>query len=174
MVDIVLPGLLGDKWIESIALIQILCLVMPLRFITTLFAPVISALGRPDIHAGNMIIAIFLMPMAFLIGSNWGVSGLCWAWVVAFPIFFLISASRILKILKLPLKVFFKEFYLPAGASACMVISLFLMKHTVIMKFPAFLSTIILCCAGAGIYSTVVLAIDRGTVSEMKLIFLAK
>ena len=172
--DVVLPGLLGDKWVESIVFFQILCLIMPLRFISTFFAPVVSAVGRPDIYAGNMIIAILIMPMAFIVGSNWGILGLCLAWVVAFPIFFLISAARILKILKLPLRVFLKEFYLPAGASACMVISLFLIKHTRIMGFPVLLSTIILCCTGAIVYSTVVLAMDRGAVSEMKLLFSAK
>ncbi|MBC2714599.1 MAG: lipopolysaccharide biosynthesis protein [Desulfobacteraceae bacterium] len=174
VVDVVLPALLGDKWIESIVFIQILCLVMPLRFISTFFTPVVSAVGRPDIHAGNMIIAIIIMPVAFLVGSRWGPLGLCLAWIVAFPIFFLISAGRVLKVLQLPLRVFLKEFYLPAGASVGMAISIFWMKNTGIMELPPLLSIIILCCSGVAVYSTAVLAIDREVVSEMKLLFSAK
>jgi len=174
IVDMVLPALLGEKWIESIVFIQILCLVMPLRFVGTFFAPIVSGMGRPDVHAGNMVIAIIIMPVAFLIGCRWGLIGLCFAWVVAFPVFFLISAGRVLKLLKLPLRVFLKEFYLPVGASISMAISLFLLKRTGIMELPVVLSIIILCCSGAVVYSAVVLAIDRGVVSEMKLLFSTK
>ena len=174
VVDVVLPVLLGDKWIESIVFIQILCLVMPLRFLSTLFAPVVSAIGRPDVHTGNMIIAIIIMPVGFFVGCRWGLIGLCLAWVVAFPIFFLISVGRILKVLRLPLRIFLKEFYLPAGASVCMTISLFLLKCTGIMELPPVLLIVILCCFGALVYSTAVMAIDRGVVSEMKLLFSSK
>lgn len=174
IVDVVLPPLLGDKWIESIVFIQILCLIMPLRFVSTFFAPLVSGIGRPDVHAGNMVIAIIIMPVAFLIGCRWGLIGLCLAWVVAFPIFFLISAGRVLKLLKLPLRVFLKGFYIPAGAAVCMAISLFLLKRSWIMELPLMLSIIILCCSGIIVYLTIVLAIDREAVSDMKSLFSAK
>jgi teichuronic acid exporter len=65
--------LLGPKWEPAILPLQILPMIMPLRMISNSFLPsAVDAIGRPDITMKNLIGASIIMPVAFLIGCQWG------------------------------------------------------------------------------------------------------
>jgi teichuronic acid exporter len=57
-----------------------------------MFAPFMntaaSGMGRADVSAKQVLIAALVMPIAFLIGSQWGLVGLALSWVIAFPVVF--------------------------------------------------------------------------------------
>ncbi|GAB5489696.1 MAG: lipopolysaccharide biosynthesis protein [Parasphingorhabdus sp.] len=78
--------LFGQKWLEMSPLVAILALAMPVMTLQILFTPANNALGRPQVTARTNLFGAVLMPITFLIGIQYGVYGLAWGWVIAFPI----------------------------------------------------------------------------------------
>ncbi len=86
--------LFGQKWLEMSPLVAILALAMPVMTLQILFTPANNALGRPQITAQTNMFGAVLMPITFLIGIQYGVFGLAWGWVIAFPILTIFTFLR--------------------------------------------------------------------------------
>jgi O-antigen/teichoic acid export membrane protein len=93
--------LLGVNWSSAAMPLQLLSLIMPLRMISNFLPSALDGIGRPDISLRNLAIALLIMPTAFLVGINWGLLGLCLAWLLAFPVVFISNISRSLPALNL-------------------------------------------------------------------------
>lgn len=91
--------LLGEKWRDIVPLILPLALAMPFWTLFTLLQPATDALGRPGIASRNAIVGAIMMPIAFLIGARWGIEGIAWAWLVAYPTLLLFAAARSLPVI---------------------------------------------------------------------------
>ncbi len=111
---------LGAKWELAILPLQILPLVMPFRMISNFLPAAVDAVGRPDISVKNLVTASVIMPLSFVVGSQYGVAGLSMSWVVAFPLVFLANLHRSLPALALRMKPFLGTLAKPAFAGAAM------------------------------------------------------
>ncbi|MGB5724960.1 MAG: oligosaccharide flippase family protein, partial [Parasphingorhabdus sp.] len=78
--------LFGAKWTGMSPFVAILALSMPVMTLQILFAPANNALGRPQVTARTNMFGAILMPITFLIAIQYGVYGLAWGWVIAFPL----------------------------------------------------------------------------------------
>jgi len=87
----VVPLVLGRKWEGAIGPLQVLSIYAAFRSIVALIPKVLTALGNPRSVMWNSVAMLFVLGPAFYIGSHWGITGIAWAWVVAYPwvIFFL-------------------------------------------------------------------------------------
>tara|TARA_R110000787_G_scaffold117206_1_gene227756 strand:+ start:168 stop:1679 length:1512 start_codon:yes stop_codon:yes gene_type:complete len=86
--------LFGPKWNEMSPFVAILALAMPVMTLQILFTPANNALGRPQVTARTNMFGAVLMPVTFLIAIQYGVYGLAWGWVIAFPILTLFTFSQ--------------------------------------------------------------------------------
>ena len=86
--------LFGTKWIEMSPFVAILALAMPVMTLQILFTPANNALGRPQVTARTNMFGAILMPLTFLIGIQYGVYGLAWGWVIAFPLLTIFTYSQ--------------------------------------------------------------------------------
>jgi O-antigen/teichoic acid export membrane protein len=77
---------LGPKWDAMAPLVAIIALGMPMFTLYSLFPPAVSAIGHTGIMMRSALVGAVVMPLAFLVGIQWGAVGLAWAWVVAFPL----------------------------------------------------------------------------------------
>jgi PST family polysaccharide transporter len=77
---------LTDKYLLAIEPLRYLALYASVRAVTPLFAPVLIALHRTRIVVWNNLLALILLPAAFVIGSRWGTTGIAVAWIVAHPV----------------------------------------------------------------------------------------
>jgi O-antigen/teichoic acid export membrane protein len=84
---------LGDKWSEAVPLVRVLAMAMPFMTLFVLFAPAVSAVGRPGLATANAAVGAIVMPVAFLVGSWFGVFGIAAAWLVAYPLLTLFAAG---------------------------------------------------------------------------------
>src|SRR3546814_3372745 len=57
-----------------------------------LFAPVTNALGKPSISMFSAMSGAILFPASFLIGAQWGLVGMAWAWLVSAPLLLIVTA----------------------------------------------------------------------------------
>ncbi len=67
--------LLGPKWQAAAIPLQLLSLVMPLRMLMNAFQPFLWGVGRPDTSASTFLIGALTMPVAFVVGAQWGPVG---------------------------------------------------------------------------------------------------
>jgi PST family polysaccharide transporter len=77
---------LGPQWIDAILPLRLLSVYISMRTIQTIIPQVVIALGDTRFLMHNGILAIVVMPAAFLIGTRWGLAGVGWAWMIAYPI----------------------------------------------------------------------------------------
>ena len=85
---------LGEKWLETAAIIPILALAMPFLTLQILFAPATNALGKPGIALGNSIAGGLVLPVSFGVGISWGITGLSVAWMAGMALLTLVTAIR--------------------------------------------------------------------------------
>lgn len=166
--------LLGDKWIPTIVPIQILCFVMPLRFINNIFAPVVTGVGKPEIITVNMIWGVCIMGSAFIVGVRWGILGLCYAWLIAFPVLFSIMLKRVLCALEISFARVIPTVVLPLAATLAMAAGVFAFKHFFEDLFPTLLYLIISIALGVIIYCGVVLFIRPNIPREIRAMWAAR
>lgn len=88
----IVETLFGMKWIGMVPYIQLIALALIFMTVQILFAPVNSALGKPSVSTRAALCGAILFPAAFLIGAQWGLIGMAWAWLVAAPLLLLVTA----------------------------------------------------------------------------------
>ena len=78
--------LFGEKWLEMVPLVQLFAFAMPFMTLHVLLAPVVNALGHPRITVRCSAFGAAIMPLVFLIGVQFGVTGLAMGWVIGMPV----------------------------------------------------------------------------------------
>jgi teichuronic acid exporter len=162
---------LGLKWEGLILPFQLLCLILPMRTLSFLFAPALFAIGKPIINVVNMSITLSIMSLAFMIGVKFGILGLCTAWIIAYPIVFTITTRRSLKAIALPIKAFAGYIVFPFIASSLMLLSLVSFRVLSVMSFGPKISLMGYIITGAAIYFSFIAVFKVELLHEFKTLF---
>jgi O-antigen/teichoic acid export membrane protein len=159
--------ILGPKWLASTIPLQIISLVMPLRTINTFVPNAIQGLGRFDVALKNVVLSFAIFVLAFTVGVQWGLLGLCLAWLVAMPIASLITMRINMRILETPMKSFFLSMGRPAIAALLMYCTISLCRSTVLSSVsdPSKLALSII--VGFVAYVGLIRLIDRAGFDEL-------
>lgn len=160
--------ILSPKWESLISPFQLFCLIIPIRTLHYLFAPVLFAINKPMINVVNMAITFAIMTVAFLIGVNFSILGLCMVWVLIYPIVFTITSIRSLKAIAVPFKDFVSAIIFPFAASTLMLLTLSALRTYSVMGFSPVISLLIYMIIGATIYVCLVLVFKHDTVQELR------
>lgn len=158
--------LLGPKWQAAALPLQIVSLVMPLRMVMNLFQPLLWGVGRPDVSAGNFILAAAIMPLAFVIGAAWGPEGIALGWLVAFPVVFLVSAARTVPLVDMALVDFVSTLARPLAASVVMYAVVSAGRGYAFGQTGEFWHLVQLVVVGGVTYAAVLYMIHRDGVDE--------
>jgi len=157
----------GPKWSAVTELLQVLCLLIPLRMLGSLLITSVVATGSVSFEVRNTVIFIIVLPPAFLIGVHWGVTGLAWAWVAGIAICYAILMPRISVILGIRLRDMARAIYLNFAAGLAMCAVVFAVRSLVsVASLPARLA--VLVASGALAYLIVVSIIDRSIWHDCK------
>ncbi|MGE5623132.1 MAG: lipopolysaccharide biosynthesis protein [Bacillota bacterium] len=113
---------MGEHWQAAILPLQLVCLALPLRAISTLLTTAISAAGRADIDLRNTLTGAAVLPACFLIGIHFGVEGLASAWIVGIPFMVFFNVRRTAG----PLGFSGKDILALLGGPAVTTVSMFL------------------------------------------------
>jgi teichuronic acid exporter len=158
---------LGAKWEMAILPLQILPAIMPFRMVSNFLPSAVDAVGRPDISVKNLITASIVMPSAFLIGGQWGIQGLCIAWVIAFPLVFLANLTRSLPAINIRLAPFLASMAWPALASGSMYGVVLATGLLIPADTSGLVRILILVAAGGATYTGLALTTNRSGCIEM-------
>ncbi|MEN3749076.1 lipopolysaccharide biosynthesis protein [Sphingomonas sp. HF-S3] len=157
---------LGPHWVEAAPVVRWLALAMPLMTLQCLFSPVTDALGHPRIGARNGLTGGVLLGLAFLVGVNWGVTGLVAGWFAAYPLYLAISARRTLPVIGVRLRELVDAIAPAAIASAAMALLVVLLDAALPPMGEA-ARLAILTAAGAAAYAAWLFAFARGTIADV-------
>lgn len=83
--DYLVPVLFGPKWYGAIGPLRLLGIFFSVRSLVTILPNLLTAIRDARFVMWSMIAAVIAMPVAFVIGSRWGTTGIAAAWVVAYP-----------------------------------------------------------------------------------------
>lgn len=161
--------LLGDSWTKVGTVLAILSIVMPLQMMSNLLPPALQGIGRPDVSVSNLLVAVVIMPLSFLVGARWGLIGVSIAWVLAYPVVFLVMVSRSVALLGVTMRQFFATITFPLILSASMYGVVFFTKMALgsYDEMLQIVRLVILVIVGAGVYSSLALLLNREAVKEV-------
>jgi O-antigen/teichoic acid export membrane protein len=158
--------LLGEKWREIVPLLLPLALAMPFWTLFTLLRPATDALGRPGIASGNAAVGALLMPVVFVVGAGWGIIGIAWAWMVAYPLLLAFAAARSLPIIGIGSIDLIRAVAPPVLAAAVMAAAVMLVDR-MLPAMPQILRLGVLVATGAPIYCLWLFLFARETVRDL-------
>jgi O-antigen/teichoic acid export membrane protein len=159
--------ILGAKWTPSAIPLQVLGLIMPLRMIANFVPAAVQGMGRSDILLRNAIWASVILPLAFLIGVNWGLLGISLAWLVASPLMFLQSMWRVLPALGLRMSQLFKAMMPAAGAGFIMYTAVTATRYIFADGQGGALRLCVLVAVGALAYCAISFGLNRKGTHEV-------
>ncbi|MFM9829581.1 MAG: lipopolysaccharide biosynthesis protein [Sphingomonas sp.] len=143
--------MLGDKWGEAVPAVRLLSLAMPLMTLQVLFSPACDARGRPGVSARNGATGAAILIVAYLVGVQWGITGLCVSWLIAYPLYLTISLWRSLPVIGLSARALFDAISSSVLAAVSMAIIVSLVDRELPSMAPA-PRLAILVCVGALAY----------------------
>ena len=159
--------LLGPKWQAATVPLQLLSLVMPLRMLMNALQPFLWGVGRPDTSVSIFLIGALSMPIAFLVGAQWGPVGLSLAWALAYPVVFLVSIAHARTLSGVLVTDILRTMERPILASLLMYAVVFGVKHYVAFgQSEHILHLVSLVLVGAVTYIGSMLVLDRGACRE--------
>lgn len=94
----------GEAWADLGPPLAILAASAILRSITPVVVQALTAIQDMGFLSKNTLALAALMPIGFLVGSNWGVSGVAAAWLVVYPLPILVVFWRCARMLDFPIR----------------------------------------------------------------------
>lgn len=163
--DEFMEALFGQAWMPAAPLLQIFCMVMPFQTVTALLEAPLSALGHAKTRLVNNLIALVIMPLAYLIGLQWGVIGLSLAWLIAYPIVWYLMLCRTLRVLGLEQGALFRSILVPLSVSALMLGAIVAVSP-LLDALPIYLRLAAHIAIGATVYCGVMMLLFRERMQE--------
>ena len=159
--------MLGDKWMPSAPVVQLLCLAMPAMTLHVLFGPAANACGHPRVTTRSAVLGALLMPASYLVGVHWGAPGIAASWLVAYPLLMIISAMWIMPLIGVRFAPLRDALLPPVLAATAMGLAVTLLDHLLPVLPPALrLSTLV--ATGGVIYSGWMLVFARDRLAELR------
>ena len=162
---------LGDKWAMVSWPLFIIALATPLRIVTNLVSPVVSALGRPGIAVQVMLVAVVVMPIAFIIGSQWGVVGLAAAWLFGFPLVFAYAMTQLSRAIGESVAKLLAALAPATIASVLMLAAVLLVREALAGVLHGWVELGALVATGGAVYVLLLLTVYRKLAGEVLGIF---
>jgi O-antigen/teichoic acid export membrane protein len=165
--DYVVEALLGPKWTGVVAPLRLLGVFVATRSLTTFLPNLLTAIGDSAFVMRAMVGSAITMPIAFVIGSHWGTTGIAAAWLVVYP--FIIAPVYYRTFQKTDTKVGeYVATLIPAvSASGIMAISLFGIRVLLPPSLPALVMLSTLTLGGAVIYCGALFVLHRERVGHL-------
>ena len=163
--------ILGQKWEPAILPLSILTLIMPLRLIGNFVPNALQGVGRADIVLNNAIWACVLMLLAFIIGVEWGLAGLSYAWLIGSPLVFVQDTVRSMPALGLR-KIEMVKSFLPSALASLTMYGAVTATRTLAGLDSARMSSIfVLISVGGATYICSALLLNRPGCNEVGRMF---
>ena len=114
---------LGPKWAEAVTPLAIVALGMALRPVGLVIPSFLMGIGEVGASFKNTLFATILFPLAFVVGGQWGLVGVCAAWLVAYPLQLLSLMRRVALVSKTSIARLILPLLSPLAGSVVMYVA---------------------------------------------------
>jgi O-antigen/teichoic acid export membrane protein len=159
--DYIVPVVLGEKWQGAIGPLRLLGIFIAVRCLGVVPSRLLNAIGDARFTMWTTIGSAIVMPIAFLIGSRWGATGIAAAWVIAYPPIVVPIYFRVFQKTETRLKEYFSAVTPALCGSAIMAAVVLLIRAIVPLGFPPIVRLSVLVLAGILSYAAALLLLFR-------------
>ena len=159
--------LLGDKWTSATVPFQLLALIMPIHMFAPFMNTAAQGIGRADIAAKQVFVSSLVMPTAFMVGSHWGLTGLAMAWLLGFPVVFIVAMRLFLPVIELRVRDLLAAMARPVVASAGMAAGVTLIRIPLESGGSLSVRLTVLVVAGVVTYGALTWFVNKGGLREI-------
>lgn len=159
--------LLTDKWKPIIPLLQTLCGINLLRVSGMIIPYTLAGRGRANLVLRYHIVSSIVLPISFLIGTNWGIMGIVYAWVISYPVLYLLLLIFIIRELKIKIAELVKSISAPVISTIIMFVVVAIIKNN-ISDLDIAVRVIVLVFSGMVAYSLAYLILFREDLQQIK------
>jgi teichuronic acid exporter len=163
IVDIVF----GPNWLATKPILAVLALATSFRAILLLLPPYLQGIGDSRAAFWCTMIGLVVFPPAFLLGSRWGIMGVCYAWLAAYPLVYALNALVAARRGGLDMGAFLLTPVQPMVAGAVMIGTTTLLRASLPPDIPELARFAILVAAGAAVYVAILCAVFRERALEL-------
>ena len=161
---------LTEKWRPIIIPLKVLCIVSTLRAINAVNVPLVVAKGKPNIAMISNLIFAAILPIAFYLGSFYGLTGFSYSWLIVFPFLFLITTYISLKTIGLSMMEYFKELRHVFAGSLFMTASVIIVQKTFLAGLGHLDRIIGASLTGAAAYLLYYFIFNREMLAEVRAV----
>lgn len=120
---LLVPVLLGDKWVAAVLPLQFLAFYAGFRSIDTVTPQVLVYTGHSRQSMWYTVLAAIVLPLLFLCGTRWGAAGVAFVWIVAYPVVVSPAYRLVFRILDLSPRMYLHALWPAASGTALMTIA---------------------------------------------------
>lgn len=155
------PLVMGPKWNGMIAPLQVLSAYATFRALVALLPKVLTAIGHAGFVMRVELTGLVLMPLAFWIGSHWGIRGIAFGWVFAYPVIACAHYWKTLKTLQMGLGDYIRALRPALDGSAAMVLAVVALQWKLPLSHFKWLNLMVEIGAGGAVYLATVMLLHR-------------
>jgi teichuronic acid exporter len=155
------PLVLGRKWGAMVPALQVLCPYIACRSLTALLDKVLTAVGNPRFVMRAHLTGLAILPCAFYCGSHWGIRGIAWGWVVAYPCVALPIYWKTFRMIRMKAAEYFASLRPALDGSVAMIFAVEILRSFLSPRQPLLFRLVLEVATGATIYLSTVLLVHR-------------
>ena len=155
------PLVMGAKWKGMIGPLEVLCVYGSVRSIVALLPKVLTAVGNPRFVMRAELAGLFLMPVSFWIGSHWGITGIAYGWVFAYPIIAIAEFWKTVRTIEMDVADYIRSLRPALDGCATMVAAVLLLKWLMPSNQSEWLRLVLEIACGATVYIVTLLLLHR-------------
>ena len=155
------PLVFGQKWIGIIRPLEVLAVYAAFRSIVALLSKVLTSVGNARYVMWNDLAALVIMPISFYFGSHWGVGGIAWGWVAAYPIVVIPLYRKTLQTINMNLGEYLRALRPALNGALCMTAAVLAIKWLMPVGIPKLLRLVPEIAVGAIFYTGTIMLLHR-------------
>jgi O-antigen/teichoic acid export membrane protein len=155
------PVVLGKQWLGAIVPLRLLAVYGGVRSIDTVTPQVLIYTGNSRSAMQYSVIAAFVMPVLFIIGTHWGVGGVAAVWIVAYPLVVSPAYRLAFRVLKLSPATYFQNLWPALSSTAVMACAVEVAVATLPHSFAPALRLVIEVLVGVTTYAGMIVTLYR-------------
>ena len=149
----VVPLVLGRKWEGAIGPLEVLSIYAAFRSIVALIPKVLVSQGNPQFVMWNSMAMLVVLGPAFYIGSHWGITGIAWAWVVAYPWVVLFMFREVFRKIKMGVAEYIRPLRPALEGTIIMVLAVELVGYAISSNRSLVLRAVVKIAVGVLVYA---------------------
>jgi PST family polysaccharide transporter len=153
--------LLGSKWAEVIVPLELLAMYACIRSIMPLLPQVLMVTGEFTYALRIGLVMAIVMPVAFWLGSHWGLRGIAAAWAIAYPVCALPLYLRTARTIQMRTSEYLRALRPAAEGTVAMALAVVAVKVVLPSSLSLGIRLAVEVIAGAVVYVGALLLLHR-------------